>query len=204
MSVRAIVFDVGGVLVRWQPLALVREHFPDVDPQQALAQVFEHYGPGDWRDFDLGRVEPDALAERIAARTGHSRASVAALIAAVPHHLQPLPESVALLDHVRRAGHRLALLSNMPAPYAAHLEAAHACFGWFELRTWSGRIGSAKPERAIFDHVQSALGADDTAQLLFIDDHEGNVDAARALGWQALLFRSSAQVEDDLRALGVL
>jgi putative hydrolase of the HAD superfamily len=204
MTRRTVVFDVGGVIVRWEPLALMREHFPQVDAQAAFSQVFEHWGPGDWRDFDLGRVEPDALADRIAARTGFARSAVAALIAAVPHHLQPTPEGVALIERVRAAGHRLALLSNMPAPYADHLEASHACFALFEQRAWSGRIGLAKPERAIFDHLQTMLGVSDATQLLFIDDHEGNVDAARGLGWQALHFRSSAQAEADLRALGFL
>jgi putative hydrolase of the HAD superfamily len=203
-SRRTVVFDVGGVIVRWQPLELMREHFPEVDAAAAFSQVFEHWGPGDWRDFDLGRVEPGVLADRIAARTGFARPAVAALIAAVPHHLQPTPEGVALVERVRAAGHRLALLSNMPAPYAHHLETTNACFAPFEQRAWSGRIGLAKPERAIFDHLQGALGVDEAASLLFIDDHQGNVEAAQRLGWQALHFRSAAQAEADLRALGLV
>jgi putative hydrolase of the HAD superfamily len=200
---RTIVFDVGGVIVRWQPLELLREHFPHVDAQAAFSQVFEHWGPGDWRDFDLGRVEPDVLADRIAARTGFARSAVAALIAAVPHHLQPTPDGVALIERVRAAGHRLALLSNMPAPYAQHLEATHACFEAFEPRAWSGRLGLAKPERAIFNHLQQSLAARDD-DLLFIDDHLGNVDAARACGWQALHFDRADNVERQLVARGWL
>jgi putative hydrolase of the HAD superfamily len=202
---KTVVFDVGGVIVRWQPLALLREHLPAVDDEEAFAQVFEGWALGsDWRDFDLGRVEPEALADRIARRTGYAREAVAALIASVPAHLQPMAESVALIERVRAAGHSLALLSNMPAPYADHLEAQHDCFGWFEHRAWSGRIGLAKPERGIFEHLQAALEIDDPSHALFIDDHLGNVDAARGLGWHALHFRSSAQVEGDLRALGWL
>jgi putative hydrolase of the HAD superfamily len=200
---RTVVFDVGGVIVRWQPLELMREHFPRADPQAAFSQVFEHWGPGDWRDFDLGRVEPEVLADRIAARTGFVRSAVAALIAAVPHHLQPTPEGVALIERVRAAGHRLALLSNMPAPYAAHLEATHACFASFEQRAWSGRLGVAKPERAIFDHLLRALAARGD-ELLFIDDHLGNVEAARACGWRGLHFENAAQTESSLRSTGWL
>jgi putative hydrolase of the HAD superfamily len=203
MARRIVVFDVGGVIVRWQPLELMREHFPQIDAHAAFSQVFEHWGPGDWRDFDLGRVEPDVLADRITARTGFARPAVAALIASVPHHLQPTPEGVALIARVRAAGHRLALLSNMPAPYAQHLEAAHGCFAPFEQRAWSGRLGLAKPERAIFDHLQRALSAD-SDELLFIDDHAVNVEAARAVGWHALHFDSAANVERQLAARGWL
>jgi putative hydrolase of the HAD superfamily len=203
MTQRTVVFDVGGVIVRWQPLELMREHFPQVDAQAAFSQVFQHWGPGDWRDFDLGHVQPDALADRIAARTGYAQQAVAALIAAVPHHLQPTAEGVALIERARAAGHRLALLSNMPAPYADHLEAAHACFALFEERAWSGRLGWAKPERAIYDHLQRALGSHGDA-LLFIDDHLGNVEAARSCGWQGVHFENATQAEASLRSLGWL
>jgi putative hydrolase of the HAD superfamily len=205
MTRRTVVFDVGGVIVRWQPLELMRAHLPMVAPDEAFSQVFQHWAEGaDWGDFDLGRVEPDALAERIAARTGYPRAAVAALIAAVPGHLQPMPESVALIERARAAGHRLGLLSNMPRPYADHLEAAHACFGWFEHRAWSGRLGLAKPERAIFDHLRAALDIDDASDAIFIDDHAGNIDAARSLGWRAIRFESATQCEAALRAEGWL
>jgi len=200
-----VVFDVGGVIVRWQPLDLMREHLPAVDAQLAFAQVFQDWALGsDWRAFDLGQVQPDTLAERIALRTGYPREAIAALIDAVPGHLQPMAESVALIERVRAAGHRLALLSNMPVPYAAHLEAQHACFAWFEHRAWSGRLGHAKPERAIFDHLQAQLRPDDPSQLLFIDDHEGNVDAARRLGWNALHFCSAGQASEALQALRLI
>jgi putative hydrolase of the HAD superfamily len=198
---KTIVFDVGGVVVRWQPLELMRAHLPMAAPEEAFAQVFQHWAPGsDWLDFDLGHVTPEALARRIAERTGYPPQAVAALIAAVPAHLQPMPQSVALIEGLRARGHRLALLSNMPAPYADHLEAAHACFEAFEHRLWSGRVGLVKPAPAVFQHLQSALGVD-ASQLVFLDDHPGNVEAARALGWQAVQFSDAAQAEHELRSL---
>ena len=61
----------------------------------------------------------------------------------------------------------------------------------------------AKPERAIFDHLQSTL-AIDPSQAVFLDDHRGNIDAARRCGWQAVQFESAAQAEGELRTLGLL
>ena len=207
MTRRTVVFDVGGVLVRWQPLELMRDHLGIGDEdaaRAAMAQVFQTFAPeADWGAFDRGEVEPEPLAERIAARTGFARADLAALIAAIPHHLQPMPESVALLERVRAAGHRLALLSNMPRPYALHLERTHECFGWFEHRTWSGFLGVMKPQRAIFDHVRDALGLD-LAHAVFVDDHHGNIAAAHRYGWQALQFTSAAQCGADLAVGGWL
>ncbi len=202
---KTVVFDVGGVIVRWQPMQLMREHLPTVPPAQALAQIFQGGASGsDWLEFDLGRVEPEALVDRIVHRSGYARESIAALIASIPAHLSPMAESVALIERVRAAGHRIALLSNMPAPYADHLEAAHECFGWFEHRAWSGRIGLAKPDNAIFEHMQSALSIDDASQLVFIDDHAGNIDAARGCGWQAVHFLGAAQCAAALQGDGWL
>jgi putative hydrolase of the HAD superfamily len=206
---RTVVFDVGGVIVRWQPNELMRRCFPqhavdDASADAVKAQVFQTFAPdADWSTFDRGAVEPDVLADRIAERTGLPRDGMAALIGAIPEHLQPMPASVALLESVRAAGHRLALLSNMPRPYAAHLEDAHACFSWFEHRAWSGRLGVMKPDRAIFDSVRDALSLD-LQHAIFIDDHAGNVDAAASFGWQALHFENAAQAERQLVALGWL
>jgi HAD superfamily hydrolase (TIGR01509 family) len=209
MTRRAVVFDVGGVLVQWRPLELMRAHFGALAADEAgakavMAQVFQTLSPeADWGAFDRGHIEPDALADRIAARTGLPLVSVQALIDAIPQHLQPMSDSVALLERVRAAGHSLGLLSNMPKGYAAHLERSHACFSWFEHRSWSGRLGVMKPQREIFDHTRDAMGLD-VSQALFIDDHLGNIHAARALGWQALHFQSAEQCASDLAAQGWL
>jgi len=209
MTRRALVFDAGGVIIRWQPRQLVRRALPAFARDEATAgavaaAIFDTTDrDADWAQFDLGRVEPDALAARIAARTGYPVQQLRALIADIPEHLEPMPASVALLGRVRAAGHRLALLSNMPRPHAAHLEDRHAFFGWFEARVFSGRVGLMKPERAMFDHARQLLALD-LEHALFIDDLPANIEAARKLGWQALLFENAVQCEAALRDGGWL
>ena len=209
MTRRTLVFDIGGVVVDWQPLQLMQQVLPlqardETSAKDVAAAIFQGLTPGgDWAEFDRGRIEPTALAERIAKRTGYPLQSLRALIAAIPSHIQPMPASVALLERVRAAGHRLTLLSNMPRPFADHLEARHACFGWFEAGVFSGRVGLMKPERAMFEHARDALALE-LDRALFIDDHGGNIDAARDFGWQALHFENAAQCEAALRRDGWL
>lgn len=199
------VFDFGRVLFRWRPEALLREVLPQRASDEAsarhwVAQVFQSYG-GDWGDFDRGTVQPPELAQRIAARTGLTPDEVRAVIDAVPAELQPLPDSVALLQRVRAAGHRSFYLSNMPAPYADHLEASHDFVRGFEAGVFSARVGFNKPEPEIFALAQARFGVP-ADSLLFLDDHAPNVVAAQAAGWQALLFTDAAQAERDLRQAG--
>lgn len=200
MTRRTLVFDVGGVVVRWQPHLLLQELLPalagDASQAQAMvARIFEGFAlDSDWAEFDRGRIEPAALAARLAARTGYPVQALRTLIAAIPAHLTPLPESLALLQCARAAGHRLTLLSNMPPPYIDHLLAQHACFSWFDAAVFSGRIGVIKPERAMFDHAREALALD-LRHTLFIDDNPANIEAARALGWPSLQFENPAQCQ---------
>ena len=202
-----IVFDFGGVLFRWQPERLLRELLPDRATNAAsaafwAAQIFQSYG-GDWGDFDRGTVEPPALGQRIAQRTGLTAAEVQRVVDAVPHELQPQPDMVALLRRLHAAGHWLYFLSNMPAPYADFLQTTHDFMALFRDGVFSGRVHHNKPEAAIFELAAARFGAE-PASLFFIDDHAPNVQAAQKLGWQGLLFSSAAQAEDALRARALL
>lgn len=206
---RAVVFDFGAVLFQWRPLDLLQQVVPglapDEDAARALAaQVFESFTPdSDWARFDLGLVDEATLAERIAARIGVPAAEVRRIVDAIPPHLQPQAATVALLGRLRQAGHRLFYLSNMPVPYAAHLERENPFIAGFADGIFSGRVGLMKPHDAIFELAERRFGLD-PAQTVFIDDHAGNVQAARRRGWQALPFVDAAQCGRELQAAGWL
>ena len=201
---RAFVFDFGRVLFRWRPDALLAQALPHraSDPESTrhwVGQVFQAYG-GDWGDFDRGTVEPDALARRIAARTGLTEDEVATVIAACPGELEPLPDTVAWLRELHAQGRPLHYLSNMPEPFAAHFERTHDFMRLFESGVFSSRVQLLKPDRAIFVHAAEAFGRL-PADLLFLDDHEPNIVAARAAGWQAIHFADASQAKAEAQAL---
>ena len=200
-----IVFDFAGVLFHWQPRHLVRRELPrlavdETSAQRLVQDIFQGYG-GDWAEFDRGTIEAPALVQRIAARTGLPTTAVQAVVDAVPAELQPMPDTVALLRRLHAQGRRLHFLSNMPAPYADHLEREHGFLRCFESGVISARVRQIKPEPGIFDTAARRFGAD-PAQLLFIDDVAENVRAAHRAGWQALHFVDAADCEARLSAGG--
>lgn len=202
-----IVFDFGGVLFRWQPRAFLARMLPHraASPEAAEAlfhAVFQGYG-GEWGEFDRGRIEPGPLAEQIAARTGLPAHELHTVIGGVTGELEPIADSVALLHRLHAAGRPLFYLSNMPEPFAQHLERTHEFLRLFRRGVFSSRVGLIKPERAIFEHAAQQFGID-PAHTLFIDDHGDNVVAARAAGWQALHFTDPAQCEAALAERGLL
>ncbi len=202
-----LVFDFGGVLFQWQPPRLLQRELPQVAPDlasaQALAADFFQSYTGDWAEFDRGTVDVPELVARIARRTGLAAADVQRVVDGVPRELLPIPETVDLLRRLRADGRGLHFLSNMPVPYARHLEDSYDFVGWFASGVFSGRERMIKPEADIFEFAAARFGQP-PEQLVFLDDHLPNVQAARALGWHALHFSSAAQAEAELRANGWL
>ena len=204
---RTVVFDFGAVLFQWQPYRLLQETVPDLAPDEAsarrvAAQIFESFTPeSDWARFDLGRIAEAELAERIAARIGVRAEQVRRVIDGIPPHLQPQAPTVALLKQLKAAGHRLFYLSNMPHPYADHLERCNDFVADFQDGIFSARVGLMKPHAAIFELAEQRFGLV-PADTVFIDDHAGNVQAARSRGWQAVHFADAAQAGAELQALG--
>jgi HAD superfamily hydrolase (TIGR01509 family) len=201
-----IVFDLGAVVLRWQPAALLQRLLPEQAHDAAstahwLSQVFQAYG-GDWADYDRGVVAAPDLVARIAKRTGLAPAAVQAVVEAVPHELQPIPETVALIHRLRAAGHTLHYLSNMPAPCADVLERREAAlFAQFESGVFSGRVNLIKPEPSIYAFAQQRFGAA-ARELVFLDDHAPNIKAAHSAGWQGVVFRDATQAEAEMRTAG--
>jgi putative hydrolase of the HAD superfamily len=204
---KAIVFDLGGVVLRWRPVELMAQALPALASDAAQAQrialaFFEAHVPGgDWAQFDRGVIDADEVILRIVRRTGLRDVDVRAVVEAVPAHLSPLPATVELLDRLHRQGLRLHYLSNMPAPFAQHLLETHEFFGWFASGVFSSRVRMIKPERPIFDEALRRFGIE-PAEALLIDDSPPNVEAARAAGWRAFQFVDAAQCDAQLQALG--
>jgi putative hydrolase of the HAD superfamily len=212
-SRKAVIFDLGGVLLQWQPFQVLQQVVPELAPDEAAARVlaarlFQSFVPGSpWADFDRGRVDEPTLALRLAAALTDDYAATVQqmrrVIDAVPSHLAALPDSVALLMRVKARGHRLFFLSNMPAPYAARLAAANEFLAAFDDGLYSAHVGLLKPEPGIFSLASERFELD-AAQTIFIDDHADNVAAARHQGWQALHFQTAAQAAVELAAGGWL
>ena len=189
-----LVFDLGQVMIRWEPEALVRRFFPDrcgTDAQaQSLAQTC--FRSKAWSDFDAGLLDTDGVALQLAQGIQEPLSRVRAMVVDIAHALTPIDASVHLLTQLHQwrqsqkvMGLRLWYLSNMPEPYADHLIEAHSYFHAFDGGVFSGRVKLAKPDPAIYAHAELVLGLV-PAHTVFFDDHWPNVQAANERGWQGV------------------
>jgi putative hydrolase of the HAD superfamily len=196
--IRNVVFDFGGVLVRWQPEAVIAGFYAD-EPSRALVRdaVFRH---PDWIDIDRGTLSESAAIERFAVRMHRPAAEMRALMQHIKDSLTPVPDSIALLDELAQRGVPLYGLSNMSAPIFALLKSRHDHWDRFRGIVVSGEVGLVKPEPEIFHHLAQRYELI-PAETVFIDDHLPNIESAGRLGFRTIHFADAEQCRRELDTL---
>jgi HAD superfamily hydrolase (TIGR01509 family) len=196
MNIRNVVFDVGGVLLEWNPASTIAALYPDAATQAVIRQkMFEH---PDWHEFDRGTLSYEAAIEHFAKQTGRSPDETRTLIHATRESLLPIAGTVKLVEQLAEAGVHLYLLSNMPVSTFEYLVQQHRFFGHFKHLVISGAILLVKPEPAIYKHLVEQTGIV-PAESVFIDDLLKNVIAARECGFHAIQFSDPDSCREQLR-----
>jgi 2-haloacid dehalogenase len=199
--IRAVVFDLGGVLLDWDPRHLYRKLFSDeAEMEQFLAErctpawhePHDRGVPAAESCADLAARFPDQ-AELIWAWADRSEEMVAGEI----------PASVEVLRDVLATGLPCYALTNMEAETYPRRLARFPFLSWFDGTVVSGFEGVAKPDPEIFDRVLTRFALDPSTTLM-IDNTVENIEAARHAGMQTILFRSPEQLRRALHDAGVL
>ncbi|MBL0671545.1 HAD family phosphatase [Aeromonas hydrophila] len=195
----AIIFDLGRVVVSWDPVGIVRSVRGEHGAEQLAERLFNH---PDWLEVDRGTLSLHTMARQAEHRTGLSAAENLAILQAVPASLVPDPAMLSLIESLHGAGHRLYALSNMGHASIDWLE-QHAFWRFFSGKVVSARVRMMKPEPDIYRYllVSFDLKAD---ECLFIDDSPANVIAAQALGIGGLVFTDAYSCRQQLVAQGYL
>ena len=192
-----LVFDLGGVVVRWDPRDIAREVFADPRQQEAAVAAMAH---DHWLELDRGSVEPGPAASRLAAATGVATAQMRALIDAVPQLLIPEAGMLDLLRRLKQADHRLYILSNMHRLSWDYLSRHFDFWNLFEHAVISSQVGMIKPEPGIYEYLLSRCQLD-PADTVFIDDVAKNLAPAAVLGMRTIRFEGVASCERQLEPL---
>lgn len=199
-QIDSVVFDLGGVLLDWDPRYLYRQLFTDPDE---MADFLARICTSEWhRAHDLG-VDTRQSCVRLARQ--HPR--YADMIMAWADRGEEMiagqiEGTVQILAELRSAGLPCFALSNMePDTYLIRRD-RFAFMSWFDGCVISGIEGVAKPDRQIFEILLDRHGLD-PRRTVFVDDAPRNVAAARDIGIEALRFVSPEELRRELRRLGL-
>ena len=200
MTITAVVFDLGGVLIDWDPRYLYRRLLPAADVEPFLDEI----GFAQWNHLhDAGGSWAEGVAE-LSARHPHHRE----LIEAYPQRfLETLggsfPATVDLLRELHGAGVRLLALTNWSAETFRVARTKFPFLDLFDDIVVSGEEGVAKPDPRIFRILLERNGLD-PANTVFIDDSAANVAAAGAIGLAGVRYENPTKLRERLVGLGVL
>lgn len=196
----AVVFDLGNVLVRWDPAAAFAGVLPDAEVRRFFADVDF---PALNQRQDAGRPWAEARAE-VADRHPEHVATLDLYVERFAHALPgEVPGSAAVVDDLRVAGVRVLGLTNWSAETFHHAVPAAPAIGRLEAVLVSGHEGLAKPDPEIFRLLASRHRLV-PERTVFTDDSPANVAAARAEGFQGVLFTDAESLRAGLVARGVL
>ncbi|MFQ6553688.1 HAD family hydrolase [Aestuariibius insulae] len=200
MSVQAVVFDIGNVLIDWKP-----ERFYDrvigEDRRRAMFAAVDLHEMNDrvdrganWKDEveAVAVAHPDWSDE---IRMWHDR-WIEIASPAIDH-------SVRLLRALRRANVPVFALSNFGIQTFELAEKEYPFLAEFDRRYISGQMGQVKPEPAIYEAVEADIEFEPEG-LLFADDRQDNINAAASRGWQTHLFTTSEKWASRLVKDGLL
>jgi len=199
-EIRHLVFDVGKVLVHYDPHQGYYELLPDEAERHAfLSEVCS----AAWNaEQDRGRAWEEAEAEAIGRHPDKAE-----LIRAFRKnwHLMvshEYPESVAVLRSLIARGHDVTLLTNFAADTFREAQRRFPALAETRGATVSGEVRLVKPDPAIYEHHTRSFELTPSATLFF-DDSPANIEAARAHGWKAELFTSVEKLRADLQGYGI-
>jgi 2-haloacid dehalogenase len=200
-TIDAVVFDLGGVLLDWDPRHLYRKLFDD---EEAMERFLGELCTIEWHaQHDRGVPAEQSCAE-LAAR----HPEYAELIHAWHERTEEMiagtiDDSVEILRELKEAGVRCYALTNMEAETYPLRAERYEFMRWFDGTVVSAHEGVIKPEREIFERLLERYELD-PERTLMIDDAQRNVEAAERLGMKAVHFSTPRRLRSVLDGFGLL
>jgi 2-haloacid dehalogenase len=200
--VRAVVFDLGGVLIDWDPRHLYRKLLAD---EAAVEEFLATVCTPEWNaEQDRGRPFAEGVAELTERHPAHAAAIAAYSERWAEMLAGEIPGSVAVLAELRAAGMPRYALTNWSAETFGIARERFGFLDWFCGVLVSGEERMIKPDPRFFRLLVERFGLV-PGTTFYVDDSAANVEAARALGFDAVRFTGPRRLRRDLaarRALG--
>jgi 2-haloacid dehalogenase len=201
MTIDAVIFDIGNVLVEWHPLREFDRLIGEARRKDLFANV-DLMGMND--RVDLGADMPTLVRELAEAHPEYSDE----VLLWEKHWLDMLspdiPHSARMLRALRAKGVPTYALSNFGTGTLALADRHFPILTEFDHRFVSGHLALMKPDPAIYAHVEQTLPQFAPHSLFFIDDRADNIAAAQARGWQGHLFEHPEGLAERLVQEGLL
>lgn len=201
MNIQTVIFDLGGVLIDWNPRYLYRKL---MSSEAEIDHFLSHICSAAWNaQQDAGRPFHEAIAQLQRQHPPHAE-----LIAAYFQRWEEMlggamEQSVEILRQVKNTGKPVYALTNWSRETFPRARELFGFLRAFDGIVVSGEEGVAKPDARLF-HILLARYQIEARTAIYIDDSAANIATARSLGLHAIHFRDAGQLRNELNLSGVL
>jgi 2-haloacid dehalogenase len=199
-DIKAVVFDLGGVLLDWDPRHLYKKLI--ADPAEMADFLGQICTPRWHLAHDLGADTEQSCRELAATHPDRADLIMAWSKRSEEMIAGQLDDAIAVLADVKATGLQCLALSNMESDKFLLRRARYPFFGHLDGWVISGNEGVAKPDRKIFEILVARYDLEPAATV-FVDDLAANVAVARELGMVAVQYFTADRLRRELRALGM-
>lgn len=202
MTIQNVVFDIGNVLVRWDPQSIVENAFGKERAAEAFVRsIFP--GKDVWLPLNLGEITLEQAMHRYRDQLGLTVQETDRLWFHLLKSLTPIPGAIEFMEQLKSMDIRLFALSDNVHEIVSHLKAEHDFWPHLEGAVISAEVGMLKPDPEIYRHLLTTHQIE-AANTLFFDDLEKNVAGAKSVGIEAFVFTTVAQAKTDMHRLGLV
>lgn len=191
-----LVFDVGNVLLSFQPQHFLGDLFHNRETEQKLMEVA--LGSPEWRQLDMGTITLEEATEVFVSRCPGLEGEIRKLMKEWLGYMTPIEETIPWLERLS-AQYPLYYLSNMPLQAADWITAQYDFWKHFRDGMFSYTTGFAKPDPDIYRVFLERMGLV-AGDCTFFDDLPENVEAACTAGMKGVLFTGPEVLERFLSA----
>jgi len=201
-----IIFDLGGVLINWNPRQLIQEILKDENASKYKVSpddLMEMYRSSRWNDFDRGTISKENLIEYFSKTYKINADFFHIFYKKIYKHLFPLSEGLKLLNKIKSKGYKTYVLSNFSQDLFETVSPTYDFLDSFDGAIISYKVKTVKPEPEIYQLLLKNynLKAD---ECLFLDDKEENILGAKVLGIDGILYKDCDKVCKMFEEKGIL
>lgn len=198
-NIKAIVFDLGGVVVDFNPKELIENFTNNKNEQVLFMELMKH---NDWLEMDRGVLSTLDVANRFFERSLIPVERTMAFFQSIRHNFSEIKETKEWIQSLKHRGYKIYALSNINIDTLNFLRNKFEVFQYFDDGIYSEDVKTVKPEKEIFDKFIKNFNLK-TNEFVFLDDTIINVQTSRNLGWNSYQYNkfNLVDVQSDIERL---
>lgn len=195
--IKNIIFDIGNVIVRWDPEGAVKSVLPEYNSQEFLKSIKPI-----WLDLNLGKYNEIEAIDLLHEQLNISKDNLVSLMHKFKTTQDPIPRTLELLKALKKQNYPLYSITDNIKEIIEYHKMHSNFLKYFDDVISSNDIGILKPDPKSFMHLIEKYSLI-PSECIFIDDLARNIDGAESVGMKGILFIDSKACEDELKKHGV-